>query len=272
MRCYANSKTFTTRAAHSRAPGALHRFPLSRLIGVLVFYHCLVVGPGNDAWAGAALQISPVLIDLQAPASAATIDIANQAPQPAQIQVRVFRWKQADGHETLTPTEDVVASPPFATIASGTTLSVRVIRASKAPIAAEEAYRVVVDQLPETNRSGHVLVAMLLRQVLPVFFGGPEKSAPDVSWNIRRASNGVALFAHNNGDRRLRVAHVVLTDSSRHSVTLSNGLLGYALGHSDMSWPIPAKLRGLALGAAVTIHVDSDMGAVSAKALISGRE
>ena len=172
---------------------------------------------------------------LQSPASASTIDIANQAPQPASIQVRVFRWMQAGGHETLTPTEDVVASPPFATIASGTTLSVRVIRASKAPIVGEEAYRVVVDQLPETNRNGRVMVAMLLRQVLPAFFGGADKSSPDVSWTIRRVGAGLALFAHNNGDRRLRVAHVVLADSSHRSITLSGGLLGYVLGHSDMS-------------------------------------
>jgi fimbrial chaperone protein len=203
-----------------------------------------------------------------ATAASGTLNVANQAPQPASVQVRVFRWSQADGTETLTPTPDVVASPPFATIPSGASLAIRVIRASAAPIAGEEAYRVVIDQLPESNRNGQVVVNMLLRQVLPVFFGAPDKAPPDVTWSLRRTPKGLALFARNAGDRRLRIGSAVLTFPGRRSIRLGGGLLGYVLGRSEMSWTIP---HGEGFGATATLRAESDTGAVVAKAIVSGR-
>jgi P pilus assembly chaperone PapD len=82
----------------------------------------IALSAAAPALAGASMQIAPILLDLQAPAAASTIDLTNQAPQPASIQVRVFAWTQVDGKEGLTPTNDVVASPPFATIAPGAKL------------------------------------------------------------------------------------------------------------------------------------------------------
>jgi fimbrial chaperone protein len=231
----------------------------------------VALAAAQSCLAGASMQISPVLVDLEAPAAASTIEIANQAPQPASIQVRVFAWTQADGNETLTPSTSVVASPPFATIAPGATLSIRVIRSAQAPVKGEEAYRIVVDQLPENNSSSKSVVSLLLRQVLPAFFGAADKTPPDVSWSIRRTDRGYALFAHNSGDRRLRISGAVLILPNHHSIKLSGGLLGYVLGHADMSWTIPRAAPGLASGASVSIRADSDMGAVFAKALVPGR-
>jgi Pili and flagellar-assembly chaperone, PapD N-terminal domain len=94
----------------------------------------IALSAAAPALAGASMQIAPILLDLQAPAAASTIDLTNQAPQPASIQVRVFAWTQVDGKEGLTPTNDVVASPPFATIAPGAKLSIRVIRAAQTPL------------------------------------------------------------------------------------------------------------------------------------------
>ena len=74
----------------------------------------LATSSSPAAFASAALQISPVLLEVAAGGSVTGVTIANQDSRPAAIQVRLFRWTQADGEETLTPTEDVVASPPIA--------------------------------------------------------------------------------------------------------------------------------------------------------------
>jgi fimbrial chaperone protein len=242
-------------------------FALARACAsILLIASPLLAAP--QARASAAMQISPILIDLQAPAASGTLNVANQAPQPASVQVRVFRWTQAEGAETLTPTQDVVASPPFATIPSGSTLAIRVIRASTAPVVGEEAYRVVIDQLPESNRNGQVVVNMLLRQVLPAFFGAPDKTPSDVNWSLRRMPKGLALVARNAGDRRMRIGNDVLTFPGRRPIRLGGGLLGYVLGRSEMSWTIP---HGESLGTTATLRAESDTGAVVAKALVSGR-
>jgi P pilus assembly chaperone PapD len=111
---------------------------------------------------------------------------------------------------------------------------------------------------------------MLLRQVLPVFFAAADRSPPEVSWSIQRTDRGYALFARNSGDRRLRVINAILILPNHRSIKLSSGLLGYVLGHSDMSWTIPGRAQGFAPGASATIHADSDTGAIVARALVTG--
>jgi fimbrial chaperone protein len=39
---------------------------------------------------------------------------------PINAQIRVFKWAQENGEEKLEPTEEVVASPPLATLAPNT--------------------------------------------------------------------------------------------------------------------------------------------------------
>ena len=47
----------------------------------------------------------------------------------------------------LTPTNDVVASPPLASLQPNTDYTVRVVRTRKDPAVKEEAYRLLVDEL-----------------------------------------------------------------------------------------------------------------------------
>jgi fimbrial chaperone protein len=206
-----------------------------------------------------------VLLDIAGANAVGVINFSNQAHEPTSIQVRVFHWRQADGQESLQPTDDVVASPPRAEIAPGETLSIRVVRATQAPIEGEDSYRLVIDQLPEARDSGKAVVSILLRQVLPVFFSNGARAAPAVTWSIARRGGQSLLVANNAGDRRLRVGKVTLAGHGG-SVTMGGSLLGYVLAHSQMSWTIPARSGGFAIGSAVAIHGQSDLGAISASA------
>ena len=60
----------------------------------------------------ASLQISPVTIEFGADDTASGITLRNPGERPVYGQVRVFLWNQADGQDTLTPTQDLLASPP----------------------------------------------------------------------------------------------------------------------------------------------------------------
>jgi fimbrial chaperone protein len=219
----------------------------------------------TPAQAEGVVQITPVLLDLTGPSAVGVIAFANQAHEPTSIQVRVFRWRQADGQESLQPTDDVVASPPRADIGPGESLSIRVVRAAQTPIEGEDSYRLVIDQLPEARDSGKAVVSILLRQVLPVFFSNGSRSAPNVTWSISRRGGQSVLVANNTGDRRLRIGKVTLSGHGG-SVTMGGSLLGYVLAHSQMSWTIPAKSGGFAIGSTVAIRGQGDLGAISASA------
>ena len=189
----------------------MHRFLSVRARGTAwralgALWLCLATSIPHCAFASANLQISPVLIEVPSGGVVSSVTIANQDSRPASIQVRLFRWTQADGEETLTPTEDVVGSPPIATIEPRASLNVRVIRVAKTEVQAEESYRLVIDQLPQSDASGRSIVSLLVRQVLPVFFEPAERGSPEVAWSIAHTSRGWALWARNSGDRRLRIA------------------------------------------------------------------
>ena len=240
----------------------MRRYGILRGAGLALFLTLVVA----SARAAATLDIAPVLIDVAAPGATGTVSIKNDQPRPISIQVRLFKWRQAEGEESYQPTDAVVASPPIATIEPGASLTVRVIRAAETPATTEESYRLVLDQLPETDRTGRAKVAMLLRQVLPVFFGPADRSPPEVAWSIARTGKGWALRARNAGDQRLRVAEVTLSGPGK-SVKLGGGLLGYVLGHSDMSWTIAhAAFRP---GETVTVRGESDHGAFRATAAVA---
>ena len=109
----------------------------SLALGAVILAAPLLAGAilSTGAQAEGIVQISPVLLDLAGANAVGVINFSNQAHERTSIQVRVFHWRQADGQESLQPTDDVVASPPRAEIGPGETLSIRVVRATQAPIA-----------------------------------------------------------------------------------------------------------------------------------------
>jgi fimbrial chaperone protein len=226
----------------------------------------LALATATAAQAAATLEVAPVLIDVAAPAAAGAVSVKNDGERPMSIQVRLFKLRQEGGEERYEPTDAVVASPPIATVEPGASLTVRVIRAAQTPVTAEESYRLVLDQLPDADRSGRARVAMLLRQVLPVFFAPADRAPPEVQWSVARTAKG--LRARNAGDQRLRVAEVTLAGKGGPPVKLGGGLLGYVLGHADMSWTL-GKRAAFRPGETVTVRGESDHGAFRATAPVA---
>lgn len=211
----------------------------------------------------ASLQVAPVLLDLPAPASTATVTLRNTDVEPITAQVRVFRWTQENGAERLEPTSEVVASPPVVDLRSRQDYTVRVIRVSGAPLAREEAYRLVVDELPKPNRRSGT-VALVMRHVVPVFFTGKAASPPAIAWRAGRNGKGMTLAAVNSGDTRVRLAAVTLRDSSGQVLSAGKGLLGYSLGRSSMQWEVAARAPSMKAGASLTISGMTETGPFNA--------
>ncbi|MPL80171.1 fimbrial chaperone protein [Rhodobacter sp. 140A] len=191
------------------------------------------------AAAAEGLRVAPVLLEVVAPAAAGKLMLRNEGRAVMTVQARVYRWVQRNGTESLEPTRDVVVSPPMTRIAPGASQTLRVVRTAKGRIRGEEAYRVIVDEVPDRRmtRSGRVNFATELR--LPVFFVGAGATAPQLRWSIRGSGAGAVLVARNTGDLHLRIADVTLGGAVRRP-----GLLGYVLGGSVMQWPIGSGRLG----------------------------
>lgn len=187
----------------------------------------------------ATLQISPVMVDLPAEVNAAGITLKNPGEKPLFGQVRVFRWDQANGEDTLTPTQELVASPPLIQIAGRADQLVRLVRTIPAPAAAEQGYRVLIDELPEPDAAPSSGVQIRLRYSVPVFVEpAVDVGQPRLSWRLSRDAQHWTLRVVNAGGKRAQIAAVQLIDNAGHAYPINKGLLGYALAGRERRWQV----------------------------------
>ena len=213
----------------------------------------------------ASLQVAPVLVEVPAPGAAATLKLRNEGNRPLNAQIRIFQWTQVDGVDTLTPTNDVAASPPLASLRPNTDYTVRIVRTNKAPAAKEESYRLLIDELPERAAGQTVSVNIALRYSIPVFFTAPGGAPPKLNWEIQQRANKPVIVANNAGDRRIRLSRLKLTDARGGVANFGDGLAGYVLGHSTRTFAIPANAKGFGAGGVASISAQSDVGPVEVK-------
>lgn len=208
------------------------------LLAAGLFVICSVAG-------AAGLQVAPVGLAFKPASPAQGLWLTNTGSEVLQAQVRVFHWTQVDGKDDLAPTQSLVASPPMLNLAPGARQLVRVIRTGgAASVAAEDAFRVLVDELPPAEKAEQTGVRYVMRYSVPVFIE-PSVTAPDVStvaaalkWSLVRDGDGVALQAHNAGASHAQVsaATLLFLSPGHQPVEVSQGLLGYVLPGMTMRW------------------------------------
>jgi len=203
--------------------------------------------------AQAALRVQPLTVDVASPSQSTSITLQNNGSEVLSLQLRVFEWSQADGEDRLTPTTEVVASPPVARIAPGSAYTVRIARTAGAAAAnAEESYRLWIDELPpaDARRSEGGEVDVRMRFDLPVFFHGSGTSSA-LSWSARKAGGDLVLEAANTGSRHARIEGLKLREGE-DVVSFGDGLNGYVLANSTRRWTAPAG-SAAALGGDATV-------------------
>src|SRR5262245_16546846 len=119
----------------------------------------------------AGLQVSPVSMTLKPTQNADGLWLSNIGDDVVHAQVRVYRWTQEGGEDKLTPTRSLLVSPPMLQLAAADKQLIRGIRVGAPPSgegAAEDAYRVLIDELP-VNTEGKKGLQFVLRYSVPIF-------------------------------------------------------------------------------------------------------
>ena len=213
-----------------------------------------VLGIATSPAQAAALSVSPIRLDVVYPGNTTRLTLRNSGAAPITAQVRVFLWSQRDGKDHFAETRNVVVSPPIATLTPGADFHVRILRTVNAPIQGQEAYRVVVDEVPETNRVRHIGLTVAIRYALPLFFISQDTGRPKVEWTVRMINGRRTLVATNSGDMHLRISNLAVGN-----LKLGKGLQGYVLGHSTRVFDLPRNANP-----AGAITADTDQGRLNA--------
>ncbi|CAN0624646.1 fimbrial chaperone protein [Burkholderia multivorans] len=189
--------------------------------------------------AAATLQISPVMIELQSNDNASGITLQNPGDTPVYGQVRVFRWDQVNGEETLTPTRDLIASPPLMKITGQDSQLIRLVRESNASPITEQSFRILIDELAPPGEAPQNGVTIRLRYSVPVFIEpAAAAGSPRLSWHLRHTRDGWTLNVENAGTRRAQIAAVRLVNAAGKAYVVNPGLLGYALAGRSGQWTV----------------------------------
>lgn len=209
----------------------------------------------------ASLRISPIGLDMPAGERAASMTLVNTGADPVSLQLRIFKWSQANGEEVLEPATDMLVSPPATTIPAGASYTVRVARESSAPVQSELSYRVFIDELPKPvdPRTVGQGVSMVLRTSLPVFVVDPKAFAK-LSWKVWQDASGLHADATNSGLRHAKITGLTIHPESGAPLVFGVGLNGYVLAgsHKRFDLKLDSKIKPLAPGTVVKLTAQDD--------------
>ncbi len=209
----------------------------------------------------ASLQVAPTSVELHSNQKGGAVWLSNTDPDaPVRAQVRLFRWTQQDGTDTLEPTRDLAISPPLVELAGGARQLVRVIRTGPPPTGAETSYRIIVDEVPSGATAEQTGLKFLLRYSIPVFVlpSGETPIAYDLHPRLGRADDAATLVVGNRGRQHAQLADLAYVDAGGTRHELMAGLVGYVLPGQTMRWALPASASRYADGGSFKARINGE--------------
>jgi fimbrial chaperone protein len=208
--------------------------PRRRLAAAVVIAAVAVAGAAH---ARGQLQTRQTGIDLPSGARAGRLVLANTGDAPVAAQIRVYAWTQEGGEDRLEPSDALVASPPIVEIPAGGEQLIRLVRPTAATVPREQAYRVVVDELPGDPAEGQgSAVTVRMRYLLPLFVRAADPAPAAVQCHVEAD----ALACRNHGGQAAQFGATRLVDAGGRATEITRGLLGYVLAGSERRFPLDA--------------------------------
>ena len=209
----------------------------------------------------ASFNVSPLRLTLAPGAKTASLALTNQGEEPVSVQTELLAWSQKDGADVLTPSSDIIVSPPIFKIAPGATQTVRVGLLRPVDAAREATYRLFLKEVPPPPKPGQQGVNVVMRLGVPVFVAVPGRTKPLLSWHAERGQKGeLTLTLANSGNAHVQLISYDLREAGG-GVIAEQSLSGYVLAGQTRSWPIkPSRPWS---GDQLTLNARTDSGDVS---------
>ena len=210
------------------------------------------------ARAASSVLIWPIDPVIESDTKAGALWLENRGADAVTLQIRIYAWGQNGKDDTFKEQSVVVASPPFASIPPGERQLVRLTRVEPAKVGAEDAYRLLIDEIPanaQDNASDaqSAGITFQMRYSVPLFVYGEhlwlkedprkkrvtaEQGVPKLAWRSVHEDGHNWLEVTNQGSVHARLTEVSIGVPGQQPYMV-DGLLGYVLAGSTMRWPVP---------------------------------
>lgn len=210
------------------------RSTLLASVGVVL---ALVAGAAD---ARGQLQARQTSVELVPGSRSGRLVLANAGDTPVAAQIRLYGWTIENDEDQLAPSNALTVSPPIVEIPANGEQLIRLVRTTDAAPAREEAYRVVVDELPgDPVEEGASAVKVRMRYLIPLFV----RVADPAPVALRCQADAAMLTCTNTGGRAAQLGASRLLGENGRNLELTKGLLGYILAGGTRRFPIPASAQ-----------------------------
>lgn len=214
------------------------------------------------AWAHAgSFTATPVKLTIASGATSTSLSLDNVGDEPVLVQAEVVAWSQRDGKDVLTPSEDLVVSPPIFKVAPGSAQTVRVGVLNRPTSEREITYRLFLQEVPQPPRPGQQGVSVALRLGLPVFLLPRSGAEPRVSWHARAQQKELALTLRNTGTGHVQALQCKLF-AEDGTLLAEQDLGAYVLAGQERTWTL--RLQQPWRGGKLTLAAQTTAGDLSA--------
>lgn len=202
----------------------------------------------------ASLQVYPASVNF-CEGNAQAIFVKNTGREKIGTQMRLFRWTQSDNHDVLFENHDFILSPPMSIIPGGAQQLIRIVSPSRHmnDNGTEKAYRLLIDELPSNENTHNTSsVSFLIRHSVPIFTScrNDDYDFAKVKFYVKDGK-AKSIIGINNGDKYVKVTNLRYSFNGEE-VVVSEGLLGYLLPKSEMSWLLTGNIKK---GASVSVTI-----------------
>jgi fimbrial chaperone protein len=209
-----------------------------------------------------ALAVLPVNILLSPGQRATSLTVTNMGTSNTAIQIRAYAWHQQDGEDRLTTSDEIVASPPLASIAAGATQVVRLIL-RQSPQGSEATYRILIDQIPPPAEPG--IVHVVLRLSIPVFAQPLTRAVSHLQFHIESDAGQAYLVGINDGLRHEAIRDIELSTNDGRKLKEDSGASPYILAGSTRRWHIAVQGSFPLPNETLRLTAHADAGAIEQK-------
>ena len=237
-----------------------------RALGLL-----LVLAAPSASWAGS-FQVNPIRIELSGAKRIVAERVTNTGTEPVVVQMSVMAWTQDNGKNVLTPTREIIVSPPIATIAPGQEQIVRVgLRRAPDP-QRELSYRLFVREVPPPPKPGFQGLVVALRIGLPIFVQPREgRAKPVLVWSARLSGPAaIRLSLENRGTGHIQISDLTLSEAGQKEPVAQEGGLAYILAGQSRQWDLALKKPLHDKNERLRLNASTDAGRIEAEIEVAG--
>ncbi len=232
---------------------------MRRLAAVL-----LVAALGIGGARAGTLNVSPVKVNLPPNGRPQVIRLENPSGQTTLVQVEAVAWAEPAAIDAAPRIENVLAVPPVFELAPEGSQVIRLALRQPVTAPVEQAYRLLITEVPKDVKIEGGGLAFAVRLNLPVFVT-PAGAQPLPVWTIERAADGGSeLVLANRGQAHLLIKRLAVRRPGDQAPLLASDEPRYALAGEAKRWPIDARFDQLP--GELEIDLETGQGGVAAKA------